>query len=63
MNLLNLCFIPGVAASVAFSVRLHEDTVLSDSPVVFGTVDLNIGSAYDEFAGFSPYFPKLTHIL
>ena len=40
-----------MAASVAFSVRLHEHTVLSDSPVVYGTVDPNIGDGYDEFSG------------
>ena len=37
--------------SAAFSVRLHEDTVLSDSPLVYETVDLNIGDGYDEFTG------------
>ena len=36
---------------MAFSVRLHEDTVLSDSACIFGTVDLNIGDDYDEFTG------------
>ena len=35
----------------SFSTRLHEDTTTSDSPVVFGTVDLNIGDGYDEFTG------------
>ena len=35
----------------SFSVRLHEDTVINDSPCVFGTVDLNIGDGYDEFSG------------
>ena len=37
--------------SAAFSTRLHEDTTLSDSAVIFGTVDLNIGDGYDEFTG------------
>ena len=37
--------------SAAFSVRLHEHTELSDSPCIFGTVDLNIGDGYDEFTG------------
>ena len=36
---------------VAFSTRLHEDTTTNDSPVIFGTVDLNIGDGYDEFTG------------
>ena len=42
-----------MAPSVAFSVRLHETSVLSDSPLVYGTVDLNIGDGYDEFTGLS----------
>ena len=37
--------------SVAFSVRLAEATTLGDSPVVYETVDLNIGDSYDEFTG------------
>ena len=37
--------------SVAFSTRLHQDTTIDDSPVIFGTVDLNIGDGYDEFTG------------
>ena len=36
---------------VAFSTRLTEDTIINDSPVIFGTVDLNIGDGYDEFTG------------
>ena len=35
----------------SFSVRLHEDTLLTDAPCIFGTVDLNIGDGYDEFSG------------
>ena len=41
--------------SAAFSTRLHEETTLSDSPVIFGTVDLNIGGGYDEFTGLIFY--------
>ena len=37
--------------SAAFSTRLHEETTLSDSPLIFGIVDLNIGDGYDEFTG------------
>ena len=36
---------------MAFSTRLHEDTITNDSPVIFGIVDLNIGDGYDEFTG------------
>ena len=36
---------------VAFSTRLDENTSLNDSPVIFETVDLNIGDGYDEFTG------------
>ena len=36
---------------MAFSTRLHEDTIINDGPVIFGTVDLNIGDGYDEFTG------------
>ena len=35
----------------SFSVRLHEDTELSDAPCVYEWVDLNIGDGYDEFSG------------
>ena len=35
----------------SFSVRLHEDTLLTDAPCIFGFVDLNIGGGYDEFNG------------
>ena len=37
--------------SAAFSTILHQNTDLDDSPVVFGTVNLNIGDGYDEFTG------------
>ena len=40
-----------VEVPVAFSTRLHEDTSVNDSPVIFGTVDLNTGDGYDEFTG------------
>ena len=40
-----------MASSAAFSVRLHENMVIGDSPVVFGTVDLNAGDGNDEFTG------------
>ena len=40
-----------MAPSAAFSVRLHENTVLGDGAVIFGTVDLNISNGYDEFTG------------
>ena len=35
----------------SFSVRLHQDTELSDAPCVYEWVDLNIGDGYDEFSG------------
>ena len=35
----------------SFSVRLDKETVLSDIPCIFGTVDLNIGDGYDVFSG------------
>ena len=40
-----------VEVPVAFSTRLHEARSINDSPVIFGTVDLNIGDGYDEFTG------------
>ena len=40
----------------SFSVRLHENTVLSDAPCVYGIVDLNIGDGYDEFSGKTNFF-------
>ena len=40
-----------VEVPVAFSTRLIEDTSINDSPVIFGTVDLNVGDRYDEFTG------------
>ena len=40
-----------VEVPVAFSTRLTDDTIINDSPVIFGTVDLNIGDGYDEFTG------------
>ena len=40
-----------VEVPVAFSTRLTDDTSINDSPVIFGTVDLNIGDGYDEFTG------------
>ena len=45
--------------AVAFSVRLHEDTEINDSPCVFGTVNLNIGNGYDEFTDLSKYITKI----
>ena len=45
--------------SAAFSTRLHEDTMLSDSAVIFGTVDLNIEDGYDEFTGSIPFTNKM----
>ena len=36
---------------MAFSARLSENTVADDDPVVFETVDLNVGEGYDEFSG------------
>ena len=46
-----LNLLPATDPSAAYSVRLHEDTILNDSPVIFGTVDLNVGDGYDEFTG------------
>ena len=54
-----LVFILEMAPSVAFSVRLHENTEISDSPCVFGTVDLNIGDGYDEFTGKFNFLVRL----
>ena len=42
-----------VEVPVAFSTRLTDDTSINDSPVIFETVDLNIGDGYDEFTGNS----------
>ena len=50
-SFLMFCIFLEMAPSVAFSVRLHEHTQLSDSPCVYETVDLNIGDGYDEFTG------------
>ena len=55
----------------SFSTRLHEDTTTSDSPIIFGTVDLNVGGGYDEFSGISYrthpehnfHFPYLFYVL
>ena len=38
-----------VEVPVAFSTLLTGDTSINDSPVIFGTVELNIGDGYDEF--------------
>ena len=35
----------------SFSTRLHESTEATDGAVIFGTVNLNIVSGYDEFTG------------
>ena len=43
----------------SFSTRLHEDTTINDGPVIFGTVDLNIGDGYDEFTGNSKHLARL----
>ena len=48
--------------SAAFSVRLHENTVLTDSPCVYETVDVNIGDGYDEFTGKSDKNMELSGI-
>ena len=45
------CIIFSVRDPVAFSTRLDENTSINDSPVIFETVDLNIGDGYDEFTG------------
>ena len=37
----------------SFSTRLHEDTDINDGPVIFGTVDLNVGDGYDELTGLT----------
>ena len=37
--------------SVAFSARLHENTILTNSACFFRTVDVNIGVGYNEFTG------------
>ena len=50
LNVIKCTFVE-MTLSAAFSVRLHEDTLLSDSPLVYGNVDLNIGGGYDEFTG------------
>ena len=48
-----VCTFLDIAPSVAFSVRLHEHTLLTDSPCVYETVDLNIGDGYDVYTGNS----------
>ena len=45
------CYISEVTTTVAFSVRLHEDTTLNDEPLIFEAVDLNIGNGYNEYSG------------
>ena len=35
----------------SFSTRLHEDTDIDDSAIIFGIVNINIGNGYDEFTG------------
>ena len=46
---------------MAFSARLAENKVADDDPVVFETVDINVGEGYDEFSGETvqifPIFP------
>ena len=46
---------------MAFSTRMSEDTSINDSPVIFGTVDLNIGDGYDEFTG--KFVPNISLLL
>ena len=52
-----MAFILEMDPAVAFSVRLHENTEINDSPCVFGTVGLNIGNGYDEFTGMKKSMP------
>ena len=40
-----------VEVPVAFSTHLTDDTSITDGPVIFDVVDLNIGDGYDEFTG------------
>ena len=40
-----------VEIPVAFSTRLTDDAIITDSPVIFDVVDLNIEDGYDEFTG------------
>ena len=48
-------------SSTAFSVHVHEHTLLTDSPLVYEIVDLNIGDGYNEFTGESHRYNKKTH--
>ncbi len=36
----------------AFSARLVGDTMINDGPIVFGSVDLNVGDGYDQYTGW-----------
>ena len=36
----------------SFSTRLHEDTLIDDTPVIFGTMNLNIGGGYNKITGW-----------
>ena len=53
---------PEITPSVALSVRLHEDTDINDSSVVFGTMDVNIGDSYDEFTGLLQWVSFFQHM-
>ena len=48
--------------SAAFSVRIVKDTTISDSAVIYGTVDVNFGDGYDEFSGQSTQQDQLGNI-
>ena len=50
-----ICILAGAAPSVAFSVRLHVDTLMDDNPLVFGTVSLNIGDGYNSSTGLHKF--------
>ena len=40
-----------VEVPVAFSTHLTNDAIITNSPVIFDVVDLNIEDGYDEFTG------------
>ena len=58
----HLIYLSLMNPSAAFSVRIVEDTTISDSAVIYGTVDINVGDGYDEFSGESTQQNQLGNI-
>ena len=58
----HLIYLSVMNPSAAFSVRIVEDTAISDSTDTYGTVDVNVGDGYDEFSGQSTHQNQLGNI-